>query len=208
MDISSIMSTVMSADSLNSISKKTGASKKEVKSVLTSALPLLLSGAKDQAEDKSTAKGFEAALKQHSKSNTKDLAGFLGNVDLADGAKIIGHLLGGKTESTTQTLAQSSGTSSKETSAILAAAAPLLMSLLGQSSEKEEDNAGGALVGQLVSSMLSNVNVGDLLMGMLGSDSDEEEEKPKKKKKKGSKKDEDAAGKLSDAAGILMNLLK
>ena len=64
------------------------------------------------------------------------------------------------------------------------------------------------MVGQLVSSMLSNVNVGDLLMGMLGSDSDEEEEKPKKKKKKGSKKDEDAAGKLSDAAGILMNLLK
>ena len=82
------------------------------------------------------------------------------------------------------------------------------MSLLGQESEKEEENAQGALVGQLVSSMLSNVNVGDLLMGMLGADSDQEEEKPKKKKKKSSKKKEDAAGKLGDAAGLLMNLLK
>ena len=210
MDITSIMSTVMSAESLNCISEKTGSSKKEVKSVLTSALPLLLAGAKDQAEDKSTAKGFEAALKQHSKSNTKDLTGFLGKVDLADGAKIIGHLLGGKTESTTQTLAQSSGTSSNNTAAILAAAAPLLMSLLGQESGKdEEESAGGALMGQLVSSMLSNVDVGDLLMGVLGADSHEEEEKPKKKKKKNAKKKtDDAGGKLSDAAGILMNLLK
>lgn len=208
MDITSIMNTLMSADSLNSISKKTGAPKKEVKSVLTSALPLLLAGAKDQAEDKNTATGFEAALKQHSKNSTKDLAGFLGKVDLADGAKIIGHLLGGKTESTTQTLAESSGASSNNTAAILAAAAPLLMSLLGQESEKEEENAQGALVGQLVSSMLSNVNVGDLLMGMLGADSDQEEEKPKKKKKKSSKKKDDTAGKLGDAAGLLMNLLK
>lgn len=193
MDLTSIMSTLMSADSLNNISEKTGSSKKEVKSVLTSALPLLLAGAKDQADDESTAEGFAAALQQHSKNDTKDLSSFLGKVDLADGAKIIGHLLGGKTESTTQTLAQSSGASSNNTANILAAAAPLLMSLLGQQSQKdEEENATGQLVGTLVSSMLSNVDVGDLLMGMLGADSDKEEEKeetaakPKKKKPSGS----------------------
>ena len=45
-------------------------------------------------------------------------------------------------------------------------------------------------------------------MGMLGADSDQEEEKPKKKKKKSSKKKDDTAGKLGDAAGLLMNLLK
>ena len=258
MDLTSIMSTLMSADSLNNISEKTGSSKKEVKSVLTSALPLLLAGAKDQADDESTAEGFAAALQQHSKNDTKDLSSFLGKVDLADGAKIIGHLLGGKTESTTQTLAQSSGASSNNTANILAAAAPLLMSLLGQQSQKdEEENATGQLVGTLVSSMLSNVDVGDLLMGMLGADSDKEEEKeetaakPKKKKQSSSgktstakkkpasgktstakkkpasdktstakkkpasgktsaakKKETSSGSKLSDAAGLLMKLLK
>lgn len=211
MDLTSIMSTLMSADSLNNISEKTGSSKKEVKSVLTSALPLLLAGAKDQADDESTAEGFAAALQQHSKNDTKDLSSFLGKVDLADGAKIIGHLLGGKTESTTQTLAQSSGASSNNTANILAAAAPLLMSLLGQQSQKEEEeNATGQLVGTLVSSMLSNVDVGDLLMGMLGADSDKEEEKeetaakPKKKKpsssgKTSTAKKKPASGKTSTA---------
>ncbi|MBQ8632565.1 MAG: DUF937 domain-containing protein, partial [Lachnospiraceae bacterium] len=91
MDLSKIAGSLLSSDSLKGLSNLTGASSSDVTSVLTSALPSLLSGATEQAKNESTAASFAGALAQHAKDDTSDLTSFLGNVDLADGAKIIGH---------------------------------------------------------------------------------------------------------------------
>ncbi|MBQ7816703.1 MAG: DUF937 domain-containing protein [Oscillospiraceae bacterium] len=237
MDLTSVMTTLMSAESVKNLSKKTGSSQKEVTSVLTAALPLLLQGADSQAKDESTSESFAKALMQHSEDDTSDLSNFLGNVDMADGAKIIGHLLGAGTESTTKKVSNSSGTDAESTAKILAAAAPLLMSLLGQEtkkSKKSSKNKTNELVGDLVTAVLDNVDVGSLLMGML-TDTEEEPETKKKttakktaakkaatkksttakkktaaktttKKKKAADKDEGVD--LADAANLLIKLLK
>lgn len=82
----------------------------------------------------------------------------------------------------------------------MAAAAPLLMSLLGKetNSEKSDKSATGDILGTL----LSNVDVGSLLTGLLGSGSDSS-----KPAANSSGKKDDGFG-LDDVAGIVGSLLK
>ncbi len=182
MDISKIASTLLSADSISGLSNATGASKKDVTSVLTAALPSLLSGATNQAKDESTSEGFAAALSQHAKSDTSNLLSFLGNVDLIDGGKIIGHLLGSGESDVKDTVSKASGVSSKNTGTILAAAAPLLMSLLGQQADEDEKKESG--IGALFGSLLDNVDLGSLL-SVAATNNDEKEEEKKEEKSSG-----------------------
>ncbi len=166
MDIQSLLGQLLSSDSLQGLSQASGASAADVQSVLTQALPALLGGAQKQAESNDTAEGFTKALSDHAKADTSDLGSFLGNLDLEDGAKIIGHLLGSEKESTTKSVAKSAGVSQKKTGNILSSVGPLLMTLLGQQAESDDKKDSG--VGDLMGSLLGNVDVGSLLVGMLG----------------------------------------
>ena len=132
MDLASLMKTMLSSDSIAQMSKKTGTSTDEVKSVLLSALPAMLSGVQGQANNQDTVAGFAGALDSHAKDDTSDISAFLSNVDIKDGEKIVGHLLGGDKAATTKAAATKAGLSNAATGKILGAAAPLLMSLLGQ----------------------------------------------------------------------------
>ena len=117
----------------------------------------------------------------------------LKNVDLDDGSKIIGHLLG-KDDDSVKKIAKSSGVSAKKTGDILSAAAPLLMSLLGQESASKKSDNNVAL--ELAGALLKNVDVGDLIGDLLGGDN--------KKKKSSKKKDNDAGEIIGDILGALL----
>ena len=182
MDVKTMLSTVISPDSLKQISRSVNVPK-DVQSVLMSALPALLGGAMDQASNQSTAAGFVGALNQHSASDTSNLSHFLGGVDLADGAKIIQHLLGGSTNAVAQEASEKSGLDIGTTLKILAIAAPLLMSLLGKTAQSQQQAqtqsatlqplqqaapAGGGLdISSLLGSLLKNVDIGKLLLSLL-----------------------------------------
>ena len=198
MDMTSLITTLLSSDSVSGVGKAANADKSNVQSVLNAALPLLLNGAKAQSEDKSTAESFANALLSHGQKDTSNVASFLKNVDLDDGAKIIGHLLGNG--DSVKTIAKESGVSSKETSNSLSAAAPLLMSLLGQgTSTKKNNNTAAAL--SIASAVLQNVDVGDLLGNLLGGGST-------KKKTAAAKKDDDNDSAAEVIGDILGKLLK
>ena len=193
MDINSLLGTLLSSDSVSGVSKATKADNNEVASVLNAALPMLLKGAKKQSEDKDTAESFATALLSHGKKDTSNLSSFLKNVDLDDGSKIIGHLLG-KDDDSVKKIAKTSGVSTKKTGDILSAAAPLLMSLLGQESASKKSDNNVAL--ELAGALLKNVDVGDLIGDLLGGDN---------KKKKSSKKKDNAAGEIiGDILGALL----
>jgi hypothetical protein len=164
MDLNTLMGAMLSSDSIKSISKASGASQKDVKAVLSSALPGLLNGAAQQANNSQTAAGFAGALAQHAKSDTRDLGSFLSGVDLADGGKIIAHLLGANTTAATQQTASASGVDAAKVAKILAVAAPLLMSLLG----KQAGQTGGGNLGALMNSLLGGGNAGSLIGSLLG----------------------------------------
>ena len=166
MDLSTLMGTILSSESLAGMSQKAEASEDEVRSVLGNALPLLLNGANAQATNASTAASFAGALQQHSASDISNLGSFLGNVDMDDGAKIIAHLLGANTASQTQYLSQQTGVSNATTSNILSTAAPLLMSLLGQQNNTQTYNNGAA---GMMSSLLGSGDMTSILGSLLGA---------------------------------------
>ena len=176
MDLQKLAGTLLSSDSIDGLSSLTGTSGKDVSNVLAQALPSLLSGAKQQANNKDTKDSFVNALADHAKDNTKDLSGFLGNVDLKDGSKIISHLLGADKNDVLGNIAQNTGVSEKKTSDILSAIAPLLMSLLGQQTDEDEDKDSG--IEGLLGNLLDNVDVGSLLTGLLTDNGGSNKPKP------------------------------
>lgn len=207
MDLQKLAGTLLSSDSISGLSNATGTSNSDVTKVLAQALPALLNGANEQAKDKDTAESFANALSQHAKDDTKDLSSFMSNLDLADGAKIITHLLGSGKSDLIGEISENTDVSEKDTGAIISAAAPLLMSLLGQQTEEDEDKDSG--VEGLLGALLDNVDMGDLLVGLLtdnaDSDSDKDDKDDKKKKKKKADSSNDT-GKL--IGSILKGLLK
>lgn len=166
LDLTSIASTLLGGDALSGIASSTGASKKDVTSVLQSALPMLLQGAGKQSTNASTAASFAQALENHAANSTSSLSSFFKNVDLDDGAKIVSHLLGTDTEKTAKKLSKESGLDAKQVAAILAAAAPLLMSLIGKktSQAKKTDKDTTASLAQ---ALLGNADVTSILTGLL-----------------------------------------
>ena len=182
MDIKSMLSAVMSQDSVKQISRSVAVPPKDVQSVLMSALPALLGGAVEQANNQNTASGFVGALNQHSASDTSNLTSFLSGVDMDDGMKIIAHLLGGNSNAVAEQAAQKSGLDLKTTLKILSLVAPLLMSLLGKSAQTQQQTqtqsatlqplqqtqqGGGLDIASILGSLLKNVDVGKLLLSLL-----------------------------------------
>ena len=172
MDLTSLLGSLASVDSVQSIAQSVGASEGEVQSVITSALPSLLSGAKAQADNADTLESFANALSQHSKADTSDIASFMGKVDVEDGAKILGHLLGSDKEAVTRAASERSALGSNKTALILAMLAPLLLSKLGQQTQASSAGAGASMIPGLMSGLLgggsSAGGAAGLLSGLLG----------------------------------------
>lgn len=202
MDYKKIASELLSSDSIKGLSDRTGVSGGDVTKVLGQALPALLNGAGGQAKDKNTSASFLSALTDHAKDDTNDLSKFLGGVDLKDGGKIIGHLLGSDKDGILKDISKSTGVSKSKTNSILSAIAPLLMSLLGKQADKEKDKGD---ITDLFGSLLDNVDVGDLLGGLLGGDSSSSKKSTKKSTKKNSSKKDDSGNLLTS---LLKGILK
>lgn len=166
MDITSLLSTMTGAESLDGLGKAANVSADSTRSILSAALPSLLSGALSQSQNSETAEGFAHALTQHAAADTSSISSFLGGVDLSDGAKIIAHLLGGSAGSTLSQVAQQTGTSTEQTSNVLSAAAPLLMSLLGQQTSSAQ--ASGTGIASIMGSLLGGGDMSGLLSGLMG----------------------------------------
>ncbi len=167
MDLNALMSTMLSSESIDSLGLKAESTPDEVRSVLGNALPLLLNGASAQANNQETASGFLGALQQHAQDDASNVGSFLGGVDMDDGAKIIGHLLGGNMGAQTQAVAQQSGVSQAKTGNILSAVAPLLLTLLGQQAAGNSSN-NSAGIGSLMGSLMGSGDMTSLLGSMLG----------------------------------------
>ena len=207
MDLTKLAGTLLSSDSISGLSSLTGASNKDVSNVLAQALPALLKGANGQATDSATSEGFATALADHAKVDTKDLSKFLGNVDLTDGAKILTHLLGSDKDNVLSNIASSTGVSEKDTNDIVSGIAPLLLSLLGQQTEEDDDKETGA--SSLVGALLANVDVADLLTGLLTDNaSSSDSTSSSSGKKKGKKKKADSGSSSNLLGSIIGGLLK
>lgn len=221
MDMNALMNTLLSADAVGGMSQATGASQADVKNVLAAALPQMLGGAQAQATNAQTAESFAGALADHAKADTSDLAAFMSNVDMEDGGKIIGHLLGNNATATAADAADRAGLSAGQTAKILALAAPLLLSLLGQQTQQQPQQNNSLGIGSLMSALLGGgmgnsggnsggMDMSSLLMGLLGGGAQTQQTTStgKKKKKKPAAQTAQTTDNSANLLSSFMDLLR
>ena len=137
--LSLLMDGIASGSSIEAISRKNDTSPEKASAVIMTAVPMLISEMKKNAETKEGAGKLSDALDAHAMDDIADISGFLENVDVEDGAKILNHIMGSKnqTEKVEKNLAAKTGLNKSQIAGILSMAAPLLLSYLG----KEKKNA-------------------------------------------------------------------
>ena len=127
--LSMLMGSMTTKESVEALSKKTGASAEQTEKLLASSLPLLVKGMTNNAA--ASSKGVDAlrgALKQH--TSTKKAADQISEADVEDGQKIVRHIFGSQTDQVVQVLAAENNLNEAQVTRGLSSMAPLLLSML------------------------------------------------------------------------------
>ena len=172
-DLNSI-GTLISGGGLDAICKRTKLKQEDVAKVLSAGIPALVGGMKRNAGTASGADSLSKALADHGKDDISDPAAFLKSADLADGKKILGHVLGKDQTELIDQISKATGVTKGKSTSVLALAAPLLLSLLGNSNQSSSGGLLGMLGGLLGGGSQSNQSQqssGGLLGSLLGGNS-------------------------------------
>jgi hypothetical protein len=165
---------------IGGISNQVGTTEGETSSVLTSALPSLVTAMQNNASSEAGAGGLLGALLggKHDGSLLDNLSGILGNgsINTEDGGKILGHVLGGNQANLESNLSQTTGVSSDKIGMILKMAAPILMAFLANKAKsgnvQNGNDLGGLLGGLLGNNQQSGSMGGSILTSVLDQDGD------------------------------------
>lgn len=144
--INMLMGSMNTESSVNSLAQQSGASNKQISTLMMIAIPILIKMMTKNASSQSGAQSLLGALSQH--TSQKSMTQQIQNADQEDGAKIISHILGDQSSSVMSSLAQQTGMSSDQISSVLGSMAPALMSGVSAatntaSSQAAQKPAGG-----------------------------------------------------------------
>ncbi|MEM7274310.1 MAG: DUF937 domain-containing protein [Actinomycetota bacterium] len=118
-----------------------GVDQSAASSAVGAALPAIIAGMANNTRQPEGANALSSALDDHSLSIFEGLGGLLGGG--GDGAKILGHVLGGRQPSVEQNLAQQSGLNLDTIMKLLPILAPLVMGYLSNQKKSQDLDAGG-----------------------------------------------------------------
>ena len=180
MDSSDLLGSLMGqlgGGGIEQISRSVGLSGGDVTNVLAGALPAIMAGLTRNSSSSAGAAGLLGALdRDHDGSVLDDVMGFLGGGgDLAGGAGILGHVLGGRQTNVEQAVSKSSGVDIASVGKILAMVAPLIMGALGKAKRQQNLDASGlaaALGQQEQAARKASPSAVDMFSRMLDSDGD------------------------------------
>lgn len=162
---------------IEQIGRSVGLESGDVSNVLAGAVPAILTGLTRNSSSSSGAAGLLGALdRDHDGSVLDDVMDYLGgDGNLADGAGILGHVLGGRQTHVEQAISRSSGVDVASVGKILAMVAPLIMGALGKEKRRQGFDASGlaALLGQQERAAREvSPSAVDMFSRMLDSDGD------------------------------------
>jgi hypothetical protein len=172
-------------DAVGNLSRSIGAEEGETRSAMSAALPALIGALNKNSNDAQGASGLAQALERdHDGSLLENLSGhFAGQSGgkQADGAGILGHLLGSRRESVQRSLASNSGIQSGSMGKMMEMLAPVVMGALGKQKrqggldasglsdlltrERQEVEARQPAAGGLMSKLFDQDGDGDLDLG-------------------------------------------
>ena len=123
-----VTSALTSGPALEALSAKTGLSKKQLALIISVAVPILMKKMTSNASSNEGAASLLGALGQH-KTN-KAIEKQLGEADVEDGAKIVGHSLGNDKAAAVKHVAKEAGASEADVAQVLGNISPSLLSSL------------------------------------------------------------------------------
>ena len=172
MDLNSILGALTAGSAVNDMGKQFNLNSNQVNSIISGALPTLIGAMQKNASTESGASSLAGALASHIGDSSINLS----SDSLLDGSKILGHILGGNSNSVISALAQKNGASSNQVSSILSSIAPMLLGLLGKKQQSTNTGIGGlgGLLGSLLGGSSSSSSssglggLGSLLGGAMG----------------------------------------
>lgn len=134
----------LAGGALSQISGKIGADQSTTSKALEIALPLLISALARNSSTPTGAQALDQAIaKDHDGSILDNLGGFFSNPEAANGAGILGHVLGGRRDVAETGLAQSTGLDPGAASQLLETVAPLVLAALGKAKQQQGLDAVG-----------------------------------------------------------------
>ena len=140
--ISTLLGSMTSQSSVQSLSGKTGLSGKQISALLALALPILLKAMTSNASSGQGASSLLGALSQHTNPNKKTTAQQIDEADTADGKKIINHILGNDTDKVVNQLAGQTNLSADQVSSVLSQMAPAMMSGVNDATNQAKKGSG------------------------------------------------------------------
>ena len=125
-----LLKSFLAESAIKALAKKTGLKNRDLKKFLPLAVPLLVEMLTKNASSKEGASSLLEALTQHTDSKAVDKQ--IADADIVDGAKIIGHILGGGEADDLKALSKRSKLSETAVSGILSSIAPALLTSLSE----------------------------------------------------------------------------
>lgn len=167
--LTELLTRQLAGGAISQISNKIGADEATTRAAIGIAIPLLISAL---ARNSSTPAGAEAlnqaVAKDHDGSILDNLNEFLGKSESANGAGILGHVLGDRRTDVANGLAQSTGLDLGGAGQLLETVAPLVMGALGKTQQQRGLDAG-SLSDFLGSQQQQAQATAPDMMGMLGN---------------------------------------
>jgi len=126
--------------------QKTGLNEGVAAQLMPMAMAALMGGLKKNSAQPNGADALASALDRHDGSLLNNLGQLGQDSTIADGQKILGHILGGKQAQTERALAKSAGVDQGQIGQLLAMAAPMVLASLGRA-KREQGLDASALAG-------------------------------------------------------------
>jgi hypothetical protein len=166
MDLTTILSWLLTSDNIDGLAKQVGIENKQAQSLIKAGLPILMWSLKKNTETSDGAQSLSDALDQHQELPT-NLTDLVSGGKAVDAQKILGHILGQDKDKIQGQVAQQAWVSGDQASQILGALAQAALGWLGQTKKQEWLNT--TWVSQTVSSISDQFKDGSMLDGILVS---------------------------------------
>lgn len=142
---------------VDGVMNQLGIGNEQAKSVISTAIPVLMTALNKNASSGGAESLFNA-LSKHDGSILDNLGGFLGSGDFTDGGKILTHVLGGNQQQVENAIGKSSGLSGSQISSVLMMLAPIVMGYLGRQKNQQGLSSDGltSLLGGIIGGAKQN----------------------------------------------------
>ena len=144
MDIQSMIQDMLKSGQAESISKKANISQDQLSQIISTGLPMIIGSMANNASSKDGADALNGALDSHVNSSVLDNADDAASDSTAeDGLKILGHIFGGKNDTSANKVAKKTGVDASTVLQVLSLVAPLVMAYLAKQKAKDSVSSGG-----------------------------------------------------------------